>query len=560
MLNTADSLCGESQDGYMTPTGGIDLRASGIISPDEWEGTKCFSLGFRAKISNLLELGPAKRRASPAKFKNPVPVLTFRKKLRAAFQLAVSSGTSRAATFVLRIFSGPLLHPVGNERTNEVERLVQQLSSPRSSAREEAARVLSAYASVEPSYRAWIAREGAIPKLVPMLKASGMGGRCAAADALGHMAIDPQVRMEIMDADPTARLMKLVRRRYTYRVRASCTRALARLAADPDNAKLLLQNELLTPQLIKAAVKLTDEISAAPGRYVRERSKCALLSATLELLARLAVHNEVRDAIASHRDFFALLCKKMYFLDASVENSAMDLTVQLVKVETLKAQFIERGMLTHLSKTWHLASGVAQVNALRVLAELATSPTTHNIIHNTIKTSRANLSRGRVQALFGSFDGGEDSIGVFNLASCVPLNRGTSSYLHKSGVAQTVMSYLELKDPRIAASVCRLTGSLAAGEEIRQDLDEGGALSYLAEYVFWDDFEVVESALVALGKFADSECCMDEICTPEFLEKLFELQDMDGDSLICAALELLRLLARSNSVKETLRTINLHVR
>lgn len=312
--------------------------------------------------------------------------------------------------------------------------------------------------------------------------------------------------------------------------------------------------------VIHVLMKVAEEISPVPGRCVRERRKSALLAALLELVARLAQHDSVREEIVQNDELFNLLCTKIYFMEASVVTSAMELTLQLIKVDALRVKFLERGMLSHLSQIWQESSGKCQVQALRVLAELATSPKTHESIHNSISRKRSYLSKVKVQALFGSFESDEDSIGVFNLASCLPINHGTAAYLYKSGVGRMVLSYLDLGSPKLTAPVCRLTGSLTSGEAIRQELEDGGAISYLIDYMFWDDLEVVESAVTALAKFAESGSSILECNSPRILGRLLELQDMEDQDMIYTSLELLRHLAKFDTVKRTLRSLDLRIR
>lgn len=343
-------------------------------------------------------------------------------------------------------------------------------------------------------------------------------------------------------------------------MRTSCAKALSSLAVGKENIETMLAAAPLTFTVIHVLTKLAEELSPVPGRSMAERRKGGLLAALLELMARLAEHESVRESLVQNVELFNLLCSKIYFMEASVITSAMELTVQLIKVDAFRVRFLERGMLSHLSKIWQESGGKSQVQALRVLAELATSPKTHESIQKSITTKRSCLSKGKVQALFGSFDSDEDSIGVFNLASCLPISQGTAAYLYKSGVGKMVLSHLDLGHPKLTAPVCRLAGSLALGEAIRQELEDGGAISYLVDYIFWDDLEVVESAVMALTKFAESGSCILELNSPQILGRLLELQYMEDQDMIYASLELLRHLAKFDTVKQTLRSLDLRIR
>lgn len=145
------------------------------------------------------------------------PIMTFKHKVQAALQVALQYGARRAAKFTLRMMSGPFLQATQGEGSKEIEQLVKRLSSQRSSKREEAACILAVYTDLEPTYRRRVLDEGALEKILPLLKSRSMGSRCAAADVLGQLARDPVVRTEILESDPVPRLTKLLRRRYNVR-------------------------------------------------------------------------------------------------------------------------------------------------------------------------------------------------------------------------------------------------------------------------------------------------------------------------------------------------------
>lgn len=159
------------------------------------------------------KMGAAKDELEFAK----APIMTFKHKVQAALQVALQYGARRAAKFTLRMMSGPFLHRAQGEGPKEIEQLVKRLSSQRSSRREEAACILAVYTDLEPTYRRRVLDEGALEKILPLLKSRSMGSRCAAADVLGQLARDPAVKKEILESGPVPRLTKLLRRRYNVR-------------------------------------------------------------------------------------------------------------------------------------------------------------------------------------------------------------------------------------------------------------------------------------------------------------------------------------------------------
>ena len=484
--------------------------------------------------------------------------------LEAGLGLLVSCGTGRAVRLLAHILAAAFRNVVLNVRAHEIEHLTQQLRSQNSGRREEAARLLAMYASVRPLYRTWIAREGAIPRLVPLLKSRNMRARLAAADAVRYLALDKTVRDAVVQAGAVPRLTRLLRRRYVYRLRISSARALGTLAVGPENVHAIASNGAFVLEAIRTAKRLGNELAGPlSGRYMRTRNKGALLAAILDLLTKLSDDTAAAEECRSDGDLFHVLSSLINSSDADVVTSTLGLILRLLECgcETLKNEVLKEGLVPRLVKIWQHSSGLSQTLALNVLVSVAETPDSHKTLRESCEKMKW-VSRSSLLQLEECMNAqlAKCKSGVLNFLACLCANLSVLAMLPKTTIITTLTSHLNEQPGLSKASVCRALAALCMKPEFRKHFEHNGAVPELVELLFWEDMEVVESAVQALCRFASSESSQMLIATPRSLQRLLDLQTSDNNTLVCSTLELLRQLYQRVAVQQLLREVEIPVR
>ncbi|CAD7695997.1 unnamed protein product [Ostreobium quekettii] len=484
--------------------------------------------------------------------------------LDAGLGLLVSCGTGRAVQLLAHILSSAFRNMVLNVRAHEIEHLTQQLRSQNSGRREEAARLLGLYAAVRPLYRTWIFREGAVPRLVPLLKSRNMRARLAAADAVRYLALDKDVRDEAVRVGAVPRLTRLLRRRYVYRLRISAARALGTLAVGKENVAVIVAGTFVS-EATRTAKRLGGEVGGPPaGRY---RNKAALLAAVLDLLARLCEDGGAAEECRGDGELFAVLAKLMGASESDVVHSALALILKLLVggPPGLKTEVTEAGLVPKLLKMWQSSSGPSQT-ALDVLAVVAEVPACHGALREGAEKMRW-VSKPSLLQLEQCMDvegagGSRNQAGVVSFLACLCANSSVLGMLRKTGIIATLRDRLsdQASPDQHKASLCQALAALCVKSDFRKQFEEDGAVPLLVEMLFAEGLELVDAAVQALCRFASSEPSQMVIATPKSLERLLELQTSDNNSLVCGTLELLRQLSQRLAVQELLREVEIPVR
>eukprot|EP00803_Ostreobium_quekettii_P007312 evm.model.scf_106.1 EVM.evm.TU.scf_106.1 scf_106:29797-31266(-) len=486
----------------------------------------------------------------------------FKGGLDAGLGLLINCGTGRAVQLLAHILAAAFRNVVLNVRAHEIEHLTQQLRSQNSGRREEAARLLGLYAAVRPLYRTWIFREGAIPRLVPLLKSRNMRARLAAADAVRYLALDKDVRDEVVRAGAVPRLTRLLRRRYVYRLRISAVRALGTLAVGKENVAVITGGAFVS-EAVRTAKRLGNEVGGTlPGRH---RNKATLLAAVLDLLARLCEDTGATQECRADGELLGVLCKLMLTNETEVVNSSLAFTFKLLDdgPDALKTEVVAAGLVSKLLKTWQHASGPSQT-ALQVLIAVAEVPANHGALREGAEKMRW-VSRPSLLQLEECLDVQREGCemkqtGVLSFLACLCANASVLTMLRKTAIVTTLTARLNEQPRPCQAALCQALAALCAKTEFRKHFEDDGTVPLLVEMLFSEEMEVVDSAVQALCRFACSESSQMLIATPKSLERLLELQTSDNTSLVCGTLELLRQLSQRLAVQELLREVEIPVR